>query len=346
MRLTGAAAAGLAQLVLRGGKEITDVVAEMHGAIVGTPWAFLGVDLTRPPVAYRIVAGTFQALASLVPELSAEDAVAEPPGWRKFVGVLNGVLGDHLAGWGNPLATIAGLRDERGVPFALPAVGRVVVLVHGSCGSELDWQRPGFQAWVDERRAAGEAVAYFRYNSGLPIRSNAAALARILEAGQAELVLIGHSMGGLVIREAMASGAPWVERVRGAAYLASPHLGSPVERAGHFASVALGLSPYSAPLVRAANVRSQGVKDLRFGLATADGTASPLAPHVSHLFVAAILGPVDSLGDGLVPLASALAETLTGPTVHRVRVDGIDHLGLLGDDRLLAALRTWGQALP
>ena len=351
MRLTGPAAAGLAQLVLRGGKEITDVVAEMHAAIARAPWVFLGLAEPgggRAPIAYQIVAGAFSALAAVTsgkPEREAE--TLEPPGWRRFLAVLNGVLGDHLAAWENPLAFEMGLRDETGVPWALPGEGRVIVLVHGSCGCELDWRTPAFASWIAERRAAGDAVGYLRYNSGLAIHENGRSLARLLEPGAANLVLVAHSMGGLVVRSAMAQGGPWLARVTHAAYLGAPHQGAPLERVGRLVSSALGISPFSAPLERAANVRSRGVKDLAFGHVTADGSVAALPEHVAHLLLAATLPAPDWVGDGMVPLASALAEhddplqRLAAPLLQRVRVDGVDHVGMLADARVTTALRGW-----
>ena len=59
-----------------------------------------------------------------------------------------------------------------------------------------------------------------------------------------EILLVGHSMGGLVIRSAChygsEDGAPWVRHVRHVFYLGSPHLGAPLARvaglaAGHSA---------------------------------------------------------------------------------------------------------------
>jgi len=148
-------------------------------------------------------------------------------------------------------------------------------------------------------------------------------------------------------RSAMAQAPPWLARVTHAAYLGSPHLGAPLERAGRVVAGALGISPFSAPLQRAANVRSRGVKDLAFGAVTADGSPAPLPAHVSHLLVAATLPSLEWLGDGLVTTASALAEgddparRLAAPRLARVRIDGADHVGMLADVRLVAELRGW-----
>jgi hypothetical protein len=340
-RLVGPAAQGLAQLVLRGGKEITDIVAEMHAAIARAPWVFLGLAEPgggRAPLAYQIVAGAFSALAQVTSgKIEREAAIAEPAGWRRFLGVLNGVLGDHLAAWGNPLAIEMGLRDEAGAPWTLPCEGRVILFVHGSCGTELDWQGPSLTAWVAERRAAGDAVGYLRYDSGLAIEENGRALARLLEPGDARLVFVAHSMGGLVLRSAMALNPAWLPRVSHAAYLGTPHLGAPLERAGRFVTDALGVAATSAPLQRAANVRSRGVKDLAFG-----APAGTLPAHVAHLLVGTTLPAPDWVGDGLVPLASAHAEGHDlAPVLQRLRIDGAGHMGMLTDVRVADALRGW-----
>ena len=86
-----------------------------------------------------------------------------------------------------------------------------------------------------------------------------------------ELLLIGHSMGGLVIRSACHqgndAGHDWVSRVRHVVYLGSPHLGAPMEKATNVAAHVLGLFDSTATRVirDVLNTRSVGVKDLRFG---------------------------------------------------------------------------------
>ena len=89
-----------------------------------------------------------------------------------------------------------------------------------------------------------------------------------------DLLLVGHSMGGLVIRSACHYGsqaaAQWTERVRHIFYLGSPHLGAPLARAAGLAGWALGQAPETRPFVTLVNGSSPGIKDLRHGYLLSD----------------------------------------------------------------------------
>src|SRR5262249_4856831 len=96
-----------------------------------------------------------------------------------------------------------------------------------------------------------------------------------------ELVLVGHSMGGLVIRSATHYGAQldWVRRVRHLFFLGSPHLGAPLEKAANVTGWLLGLCDITQPFAALLNRRSGGIKDLRFG-SLRDEDWQGLAPDV------------------------------------------------------------------
>jgi hypothetical protein len=343
-------AIGLSHFLLRGGQEITEIVAEMHEAIA---W--------HRPLPYRIVSGSFAALAKLASAIPADDSAAvASAGWRRFEAVVNGVYGDSLASWRNPLAITLGARDRDGTPIDLDAIAAeaprgVVLFVHGLCGGETDWASEPHAELVRELRDAGFGAAWLRYNSGLAVDANGAALADWLEAAFASapapstLILIGHSMGGLVMRSACAHaerrGHAWLARLTHAAYLGTPHHGAPLERAGEFATTLLAATPYSAALARAGRARSRGIQDLRHACVEA-----PLPAHVRHLLVAGCTVPdiLASLGgDGMVPLPSALGEhadpdrCLTAPLLERIRIAPLGHLALLDDARVYTALREW-----
>lgn len=84
-----------------------------------------------------------------------------------------------------------------------------------------------------------------------------------------EILLVGHSMGGLINRSACHYGLEqdrrWVGRVRNVVTLGAPHLGAPLEQAAARAGVALRYTPESRPLADALAQRSVGIKDLRYG---------------------------------------------------------------------------------
>ncbi|TDN38475.1 hypothetical protein E4631_02725 [Hymenobacter sp. UV11] len=233
-----------------------------------------------------------------------------------FQPVLNGALGDQLAARHDP-RTIA-LSFRRGghdVPVAelglSEARQKTVVFVHGLMGDELIWQT-GFQ---DEAggplrygpRLAAEAGCrplYVRFNSGLHISENGRALSQLLtELVEAyplavgELVLVGHSMGGLIIRSAgyygseqlvvsseqvptkrkrptkklltshcslLTEKAPWLAHVRSVFLLGVPHEGSYLEQNGLLVERLLqriNLFP-TRFLSQAIARRSNGIKDL------------------------------------------------------------------------------------
>jgi alpha-beta hydrolase superfamily lysophospholipase len=231
--------------------------------------------------------------------------------------------------------------------------------------NERCWRRPAhreFAVWARER--GGFAVAHLRYNTGLRISRNGARLAELLEreAPEPELVLVGHSMGGLValsaLHQAQERGLAWPRRVARVACLGSPHEGASLERLGNHANRLLALLPWTRPFMRLGNLRSDGIRDLRFGHLLDedwrdrhpdDARPAPskvrLAGHVEHLLVAAARsarGEDEPLGDWLVPVASALARRLhPAPAARRELIPELDHLGLLGDPRVYALLRDW-----
>ena len=137
-----------------------------------------------------------------------------------FLPVLNGALGDQLAARADPRAIALSFRrgghdvDVAGLRLSEPHQ-KTVVFVHGLMGDELIWQT-GFQDPSASRRygprLAEEAqlrALYVRFNSGLHLSENGRALSHLLTElvttypdAVGELVLVGHSMGGLIIRSA------------------------------------------------------------------------------------------------------------------------------------------------
>jgi pimeloyl-ACP methyl ester carboxylesterase len=277
------------------------------------------------------------------------------------LGILNGALGDHLARTRNGLAIeMAWVRDGVAIAPAQLTVGpRVVVLVHGLMANEASWQFPdGNDYGALLARDLSFAPAYVRYNTGLPIVDNGRHLARLLaELTQQhpsiqELVLIGHSMGGLVLRAAChvahAEGLPWLDRVRRAFYVGTPHLGSPVERVGRVVAKILQNipDPYTQLIAEIADARSAGIKDLGDG-----AHPIPLLPQIEHHVIAGslwesphlallfgdLLVPVKSATSGLVTDAAAMA--LPQERVHVLR--GIGHNALAHSPVVYDLLRGW-----
>ncbi len=286
--------------------------------------------------------GVDAALTKLEPWLASADAAPPESAQREAVlAALNGVLGDHLAASGNPLATPMSLRFEgqalhrQAMPAKAQVTGKVLVLAHGLCMNDLQWAGHGPALAA----ALGCTPVYARYNSGLHTSDNGTALCGQLAQLAAhwpvplqELSLLGHSMGGLVIRSAVHTAqqqqAVWLTALKNIVFLGTPHHGAPLEKAGNWIDVLLGSTPYSKPFAKLGQLRSAGITDLRYGHILAQDwqgqdrfrrqsdrrTPVPLPEPVTCFTVAATLAAKRSLlaerslGDGLVPLPSALGQ--------------------------------------
>jgi hypothetical protein len=377
---------------------VTDLVEAMHHEIAGGP-RILGRPLEKPArlatrpvygsirrVTQLVGAGIDGALAGLAPLLGESGS---GPKREALLAALNGVLGDYLAESGNPLAIEMGLRqrghplelERRALGLALPrASGKVLVLVHGSCLNDRHWTRSGHDHGAALARHLGFTPVHLHYNSGLHISTNGRAFAALLERLVAawptpieELVIVAHSMGGLVSRSAChcgeAAGHAWRRKLRALVCLGSPHHGAPLERGGHWVDLLLGISRYSAPLARLGKIRSAGVTDMRFGYVldehwegrdrfahAPDGrTPLQLPAGVECYAIAATRAPRGGgkrLGDGLVPVDSALGRharpelTLGFPEAHQLIAHGMGHFDLLGRAEVYAKIRSWLSSRP
>ncbi|MDC8757784.1 esterase/lipase family protein [Janthinobacterium fluminis] len=372
-------------------------VAEMAEALHLTVLRQVGTPLAKPlaratSLVYRGVRGVTglvgggidAALARLQPWLG------EHSGWAgrdALLAAVNGVLGDYLARTGNGLAlpmafrrggaTLVLRRDA--LQQAIPAAtGRILVLAHGLCMHDAQWLRGGHDHGAALQRERAYTAVYLRYNSGLHISSNgrafAAALQQLLDNWPVpvrELVIVGHSMGGLVARSACRYGAEaghgWLAHLSKMVFLGSPHQGAPLERGGNWFHVISDMSPYTAPFSRLGKIRSAGITDLRHGSVLdedwngkdrfAHGAplpqGLPLPAAVQCYAVAATMGKAEGdlgdrlAGDGLVPLASALGRhaearrQLDFPPARQLVVRRTSHLGLLDSPAVYRALLAW-----
>jgi hypothetical protein len=328
----------------------------------------------------RLVGRGIEATLSRLPaRLSGTESSEARDGLRA---VVNGIVGDHLAATDNPLAIPMALCHD-GAPLSLdrdalaqrfgPASGRLLVLAHGLCMDERGWQRDGHDHGAALARDLSMTPLYLRYNSGRAIADNGQDFADLLENALdawpvpvRELAFVGHSMGGLVMRSACHIGTArdhrWLPLLSRVVFLGSPHYGSPLERAGHAVDRALGIGPYTAPFARLGLIRSQGIQDLRHGryldVPAVDTPELPraLPEHIACFALAATRRPSpgllndtlgDLVGDGLVPVASALGRhadaeaSLPIPDAHQRVVYGLNHFDLLSDRTVYAQLRRW-----
>lgn len=332
--------------------------------------------------------GTNAALGLLLPLMDDPMSYPEASPQREAVlAALNGVLGDRLQVLGNPLAQAMELRAG-GVTLSLgpdalktqlPGAGaHLVLLIHGLCMNDTQWRRSGHDHGEFLAEALGATPVYLRYNSGLHISVNGRALALLLEQLVAawpvppeRITIVGHSMGGLVARSAVAvgqaAGLSWTQPLRELVFLGTPHHGAPLERAGHGADWLLASNPFTAPFARLGQLRSAGITDLRHGHVQhadwqgRDRFASgadhrlplPLPEGVDCYAVAATLAGQRSrlaerlTGDGLVPLDSALGRhedpsmRLALAPDHQCTVYRTGHLDLLSSPSVASQLQAW-----
>jgi len=327
------------------------------------------------------------ALAPALSPQTGERAGLPSPEREAVLAALNGVLGDHLAKTANPLAIrMAFRRGGRTLPLqrealaaALPDAGeKLLVLVHGLCMNDLQWRRSNGHDHGEALAAAlGFTPVYLHYASGLHVSTNGRALAnqlaQLLEQWPrpiARFAIVGHSMGGLVARSALhygrAAGHHWPDRLDDLACLGTPHHGAPLERAGQGVDMLLGATPYAAPFARLARLRSAGITDLRHGNvldedwkggdrfegATDRRVAVPLPAGPRCFALAGTMAREGDLkdkllGDGLVPVASALGKhrlarrTLKfAPDRQRV-FEQTNHMQLLSSPEVFEQLRAW-----
>jgi pimeloyl-ACP methyl ester carboxylesterase len=357
---------------------VTELVQAVHMNVLNKA---IGTPVVRPVAAvtsmvYRSIKGVTRlaggGLDAMLERLAP--VLAGAPSWsgrEALLAALNGVLGDRLAANGNPLAIPMSLQTPETV-----LSGRIVVLAHGLCMNAFQWQRDGVDHGATLARERGYTPVYLHYNSGRHISENGRLFAQQLEQLLAgwpvpveQLVIVCHSMGGLVARSAChyaaQDGDAWLGKLRKLVFLGTPHAGAPLERGGNWVHLLTDVSAYSEPFSRLAKIRSAGITDLRHGSLRdedwdgldrfAHGASLPqhvaLPAGVRCYAVAATIGKREGdladrmlAGDGLVPLASALAESADPARaldLERVVVFQTNHMQLLSSKEVSDHLLSW-----
>ncbi len=225
------------------------------------------------------------------------------PGRRsEALAVVNGFFGDRLADMGSTLAMPMTLHsgtevlslDRDKLSQALPNVtGRIALLVHGLASTESVWGFPGDPDTTYGSLLArdhGVTPVSLRYNTGRHISINGREFAKLLHhlvaawpVPVSDITLIGHSMGGLVIRSACHYASAtrpwrglasfrrsWTSKVRRVVLVGVPNTGAPLEVFANLTSAALWSIPFPATRLigLGLDARSAGIKDLRFGAIT------------------------------------------------------------------------------
>ncbi|MCG8669002.1 MAG: GPI inositol-deacylase [Pseudomonadales bacterium] len=363
-------ALGFLSLLLRGTSELTRIAAEIHHAFSDKPSIFdqkHQPNLEQAPKTYQLVhlglihiSNKIHKLLQLIPYSDKQSSEL-----IRLQGVMNGVIGDKLRDWNHPARIEMQLYNADGEQISLSAMKEshpngIALFVHGLCLTEQEWKSPALMSFKQALRQQGVGSVYVRYNSGLTLAENGKLLSALLEEHITEdqkLLMVGHSMGGLVIRSALVHAAhidnhQWISSVSHAAYLASPHHGANLEKLGEYANSTLGVSPYSMPLMALGNIRSRGIRSLRNSNLIEQDNHDKLSPyyfidHVQHLVVGTRLpnkAAETVLGDGLVTETSAMGYEQfpqEHDNVQRLMFSEVGHLKLLSDQRLAWALTLW-----
>jgi triacylglycerol lipase len=363
---------GIANFVFDSIRATNEGVRAIEDAGIAAVTSALGQDAIEAPL---------EKIAETLVTPMRSDAMGSP-GWLidSAQGVLNAAMGDFLGAKNNPLSIEMGIY-QGGRPVSpdewADSLGdgdrsdTLVVFVHGLGCTEWSWSFGAKELHGDPATNFGTLLGkdfgftslYVRYNSGLHVSENgrrlSSLLERIVEAhGASRIILVGHSMGGLVVRSAAHYGksedAWWSRRLTHVFCIAAPHLGAPLEKAGNVVASVLKLFDAAGAQVpaRIINGRSSGIKDLRFGYVVDEDWKDrepdallednrqnvPFCDGVLYCISASHLAtdpdhPVSQiLGDVLVRIPSARGEhpdqTRCIPFHIGHTVGGINHLGL------------------
>jgi len=300
------------------------------------------------------------------------------------ISMLNGVLGDYLLERENPLAVIMQLRRD-GKPLSDVALrdlieksnGKILLMVHGLCMNDLQWQVDEHDHGIELARDLGYEPIYLHYNTGRHISENGRDLAALLQylvtisPQPLSLSILAHSMGGLVSRSAFHYGEQaqhsWLEQVNKMVFLGTPHHGAALEKGGNLVDIILGSNPYSSPFAKVGQIRSAGITDLRYGYIidedwqgkdrfsyAVDNRGSLALPNGVHCYTVAAVKSKEStvvgdglIGDGLVNVDSALGRhnddllNLTFPEQHQWIGRDMNHMDLLYHPDVYNKIKQW-----
>jgi triacylglycerol lipase len=345
------------------------VITSLYGAISGV---------------LRVSSGSIRALAKRGIGRPVESSRIG----RGVVATVNGLIGDELRMVDDPQAIVMAVRKDGGdIPVSPWPIGEsfrdasshIVLFLHGLCESDESWNlgdRSTTSTYAQRIKDDTDGTPVFvRYNTGLRVSENGKHLDWLIRQLVASwptdvtrITLVGHSMGGLVVRaatnHATASGQTWQHLVRDVICLGTPHTGAALEKVAHMGSRVLHFFPESRPFSAILNSRSGGILDLRHGYITREEwegqdltqlwgldriAAAPL-PHAEYHFVIATLGATKRhpfsriLGDLLVHFSSAAGIGRSGAVVDGARLEYLPsthHFALLNHPRVADWLVQW-----
>lgn len=311
---------------------------------------------------------------------------------------LSGLLGEWLDGRADDLRVrVAVSHHGRVVPLGDPVIAglpgqevqlaqrldivsdRMVVFVHGLAETSGAWrwwmtddEGRSIPSYPERLQAVGWTPLEVTYDTGPAVSVSGRVLADTIAilvdrwpVPVAEIALVGHSMGGLVVgaacHEAVSTHSEWPDLVSHVVTLGAPHRGSWLAQLAANGSRTLGLIPESRGLAGILDLRSAGIRDLTIGWrpdlpeveSSGSDAAAQLAdlaallPLAQHAFVGSTLRapghPVSRLfGDGLVHLHSATGPADGGhPNVRVRRHVGVGHIRLVHHPDVADDLVEW-----
>jgi pimeloyl-ACP methyl ester carboxylesterase len=380
---------GVGRLTIDAVLAITDIVESMHKRISPISALLPATEKEQLRGIGGLVYRNIRNVTGLVgksvdaPLAAISKALASQPdsiSTQALLAALNGVLGDHLVLRDNPLAIPIHFRrkgiilnDKQLSEVINQSNGKLLIMVHGLCMNDLQWCREGHDHGAELAKESGMEAIYLHYNTGRHISDNGKQFAGLLESlvsltdKKLEINILAHSMGGLVSRSAFHvaenSGHKWPELLKKLVFLGTPHHGAPLEKAGNWIDLILGVHPYTVPLARLVTVRSSGITDLRYGNVqeldwytidrfefSGDQRLPLPLPNMVQCFAVATSAKESTnypLGDGLVRIKSALGQhqdpsfDLCIPDTHKWVGTNINHMQLLSDPKIYQVLKIW-----
>jgi pimeloyl-ACP methyl ester carboxylesterase len=387
---------GVSRLLVDATIGITDLVEAMHKQVVHPPFlpstpvqhlisSFASITYKNIKWSTQFIGGGLdKALNQIVPVFGELKSTNEREAIRA---ALNGVIGDYLEKKENPLTIDMHFRyqskvvqlDNQGFNEAYSNInGKILVMVHGSCMNAIQWTQKEHNHGAALAKELDKTPIYLNYNSGRHISTNGQELNDLLEklvmqwsVPIEEIVILAHSMGGLVARSALyygqKQGNTWTEHLKKIIFLGTPHHGALLERTGNYLDVILEAIPYARPFARLGKVRSAGVTDLRYGNLIDDDWKDndrfeilgdqrqhiQLPSHIDCYSIAAVNGKASEsissnvIGDKLVTINSALghhndpSKKLNFNDEYTHVVYECSHLDLLNNSSVYAKLKKW-----
>ena len=386
---------GLTHLIMDTTIGVTDLVEETHRQVVYPPFLpsttiqnlitkIAGFTFSNIRWSTKVIGNSvskiLKHLTPFIGNIKSSDKK------EVLLSVLNGVIGDYLEEKENPLKIDMQFRyeskaiqiDGESLKETYPKInGKILLMIHGSCMSDIQWNHKNHNHGETLSEELDKTPIYLNYNSGKHISTNGKDLNKNLQklvknwpVPVEEIVIIAHSMGGLLTRSALyyadQNNNKWRKHLKRVVFLGTPHHGSHLERIGNYLDLLLESVPYLKPFARLGKIRSAGVTDLRYGnLVDEDWQHSgrferkgdqrkhiQLPNKIEFFAVAATIGNEKTgstriFGDNLVDVKSALgqhkktAKKLNFKEENTWIVYENNHLELLSNPKILDKLKTW-----